>query len=219
MAGRLITHIFIDGIESKKCSRCGNMRPIGEYYRSKVTSDSRRSACKKCDHNDNAAAYSKDPDYTKNRFRKWAHENPQRMKEIEKERWLSDHRKKYSRDRQKKVRLTEKGTIDNRMKWALWDALSGSKKGRKWNELVGYEASDLIYRLSETMPSGYSWERIKELHIDHIRPKSSFQYDSVNDPAFRECWGLANLQFLPASENFKKGNKIMNEGGKIWHHQ
>lgn len=208
MNGRRIVHIFIDGVESKPCSKCGQVFAIAEYYRSKITSDGLRSACKGCEHKANAAAYARDPDYAKGRLMQWAKENPERMKEIHRQRWLSSHRKAYCNAFHKKMCSTPKGIIDNRMRLAIHDSLRGGKGGRKWSDLVGYGRSELVRRLSETMPAGYSWERISELHIDHIVPISFFKYDSADDPQFRACWALENLQFLPAAENLKKSNKM-----------
>ncbi len=116
--------------------------------------------------------------------------------------------KGYFSSYQKKWLSTPKGAIDHRMTIALREALNGRKNGRKWSDLVGYSLLDLTARLSETMPVGYSWDRIRELHIDHIVPKSLFQYNSEDDHQFKECWGLRNLQLLPARENIIKNNRI-----------
>lgn len=103
---------------------------------------------------------------------------------------------------------TIKAILDDRMCTAIRRAILTGKNGRKWSDLVDYSVSDLIGRLSDTMPQGYSWERIGEMHIDHIIPKSLFKYESENDLKFKECWALANLQLLPAMENISKGNRI-----------
>ena len=254
--GRRIFHIFIDGIESKRCSKCKQALPIDEYYASKITSDRLRSTCIGCDRRGNAAAYAAHPEYHQARIDKWKREHPERMAEINRERWLSDERKAWQREYRKqhpekvkestkrknakytangywagkskerrqgpnrniylamtrrstaKIRMTAHGVIDHRMETALRLALKGRKNNRKWCDLVGYSVNDLISRLNETMPDGYSWDRINELHIDHIRPKSLFHYESVNDDCFRECWALENLQLLPAIENLKKNNRM-----------
>ena len=43
-------------------------------------------------------------------------------------------------------------------------------------------------------------------NIDHIKPDSSFNYTSVEDKEFQECWALENLQPLEARENLIKSN-------------
>ena len=44
--------------------------------------------------------------------------------------------------------------------------------------------------------------------IDHIKPISSFNFNSYKDKEFKECWSLENLQPLWAEENIRKSNKI-----------
>jgi 5-methylcytosine-specific restriction endonuclease McrA len=48
----------------------------------------------------------------------------------------------------------------------------------------------------------------KKWQIDHIKPKSLFNFETPEDPEFKECWALENLQPLEAMENIKKGNKF-----------
>ena len=44
-----------------------------------------------------------------------------------------------------------------------------------------------------------------DLHIDHIKPISSF--DHTNEDEIHACWNWKNLQYLPAQDNFVKSNK------------
>jgi hypothetical protein len=41
--------------------------------------------------------------------------------------------------------------------------------------------------------------------IDHIRPVSSFRFESTDDPEFRDCYALSNLQPLWRKDNMRKG--------------
>lgn len=80
-------------------------------------------------------------------------------------------------------------------------------RGRKrFKEIFGYSPDDLEARLRSTVPDGSCWQDFMEgkLHIDHIRPISSFDIDTEDHPDFRVCWGLDNLQLLTASDNLKK---------------
>lgn len=42
-------------------------------------------------------------------------------------------------------------------------------------------------------------------NIDHIIPHSEFNYSSMNDPEFLECWALKNLRPLSAKQNVLEG--------------
>lgn len=46
-----------------------------------------------------------------------------------------------------------------------------------------------------------------EWHIDHIIPKSSFDYQTPDDDAFKAAWALTNLRPLWSSENLRKKAK------------
>lgn len=90
-------------------------------------------------------------------------------------------------------------------------SLKGNKAGRHWEDLVGYTLDDLMKHLKKTMPKGYDWQDYLEgrLHIDHIIPKSVFNFDNANQIDFQRCWALSNLQLLPAKENLSKSNKLI----------
>jgi len=89
-------------------------------------------------------------------------------------------------------------------------SLKGNKKGRRWEDLVGYTLNDLFNHLKKTMPEGYNWNDYLEgrLHLDHKVPISVFNYTKPEHIDFKRCWALDNLQFLPAKENIIKSNYL-----------
>jgi len=50
-----------------------------------------------------------------------------------------------------------------------------------------------------------------EIHIDHIKPKCSFFYKSMDSQEFKDCWSLDNLQPLFAIDNMRKGAQMSYE--------
>ncbi len=55
-----------------------------------------------------------------------------------------------------------------------------------------------------------SWENYGSYWwLDHIKPRSSFNYESPDDKELKECWALENLQPLEKIANIRKGNKIL----------
>lgn len=44
-------------------------------------------------------------------------------------------------------------------------------------------------------------------HIDHIIPQSKFQYTSMEDQAFKDCWALSNLRPYSAKQNVIDGDR------------
>lgn len=93
--------------------------------------------------------------------------------------------------------------LDHRMARAVRGSLqnAGGKRGRTWESLVGYTLDDLRQHLESKFTDGMTWGNMGKWHIDHIRPKSSFNYTSAEDADFRECWALDNLQPLWAHDN------------------
>ena len=86
-------------------------------------------------------------------------------------------------------------------------ALRGKRCGFDWARILGYTMEDLKCHLEFLFRPGMTWKNQGRWHIDHVRPKASFQFSSVSDPQFKQCWSLANLQPLWARDNFRKGSK------------
>ena len=105
--------------------------------------------------------------------------------------------------------------INRSMGWSIWGALKGTKNGRRWQELVGYTVVQLKDHIESQFTEGMNWSNWgvhrtdgpPRWHIDHIRPRWSFSFSSAEDPQFRQCWCLANLQPLWGPENLEKSGK------------
>ena len=136
-------------------------------------------------------------------------------REYYKEYTKTDKQKKKRNKRLKKKRDTDlKFRLDGIMATTISTALRGKKAGRKWEELVGYSVEDLMIHLESKFEPWMNWDNYGvyeegkfKWHIDHIKPKSLFNYTYPEDEEFKECWALSNLQPLEAIENIKKGNK------------
>jgi hypothetical protein len=98
-------------------------------------------------------------------------------------------------------------SLDGRISRALRKALGTSKAGRSSFALLGYTREQLLAHLEARFLSGMTWDNMAEWHIDHVVPKSWFRYESAEDPVFRECWALDNLQPLWGRDNLSKGNR------------
>ena len=142
--------------------------------------------------------YLKHKDNYNERSRQYAINNPEKIREY-KINWANNKRRTDL-----KFNLNEK--ISKRIRESLRD----NKKRQHWETLVGYVLNDLIYRLKKTMPNGYNWNDVLDgkLHIDHIIPRSVFNFNKPEHADFKRCWALDNLRLLPAMENLKKGNKL-----------
>ncbi len=136
--------------------------------------------------------------------RKWQKENPEK------------YREKMKRDSKRRL-STPKGRINNTIHSNIYAALKGKKEGRGWESLVGYTLKDLMKHLESQFEDWMNWDNYgkhriggkKTWEIDHIIPRSKFNYKTAEDPGFKRCWSLGNLQPLNSLENILKGNKIL----------
>ena len=96
-------------------------------------------------------------------------------------------------------------------------SLHGSKAGRRWESLVGYTLADLMRHLEARFQLGMTWENYGKHGwvIDHIVPKSAFHYLTADDPDFKRCWALDNLQPLWFEDNRRKGASRLEVEGSV----
>ena len=88
-------------------------------------------------------------------------------------------------------------------------SLQGKKHSKHWEEFVGYTRFQLKEHLEGQFIREMNWKNYgSRWHIDHIIPKSLWEYESYSDTEFKQCWCLANLKPLLAEENIRKGNRV-----------
>ena len=158
--------------------------------------------------------------------RRWRKAHPERaamaVREYEKRNpekvqvWKLRYRRAHpegAAQRRDMQRSTPFGKLNNRISTDIRHALKGNKKGRHWETLVGYTINDLMEHLGNLFQPGMTWGNQGEWHIDHKVPKVFFHFDKPEDPDFRLCWTLSNLQPLWAIDNLRKQARIVAVGG------
>ena len=155
-------------------------------------------------------AYAKEyrksnPDKVKLSTANWRKANPDKLQESW-QRWYAENGK--ARDEAK--RSTPRGKIECAVSRGIYGSLKDKKAGRSWEALVGYTVDDLMRHLEKKFLPGMSWENYGQYgwHIDHIIPRSAFNYETTDDIDFKKCWGLDNLQPLWGLDNISKGAKL-----------
>ena len=100
--------------------------------------------------------------------------------------------------------------LNRKMSSEIRRSIGANKNGHHWEDLVGYSMDQLKAHLESLFTIGMSWETWGKFgwHIDHIRPRSSFFFDSYEDKAFKQCWSLSNLQPLWWKDNLEKASKV-----------
>lgn len=156
-------------------------------------------------------------------IKEWKQKNKEKVKDYNTQ-WKLDNkelrreqRKRYRQKNADKIReykKLQKSLPKNRLDHAIGREITKhlrlnniDKANRRWESLVGYTCKELLEHLESKFKDGMTWDNYgSHWHIDHIKPKSLFKYSSIEDPQFRECWALGNLQPLEAKENLIKSN-------------
>lgn len=211
----------------KRCRRCGHCKPRMAYGRAASASDGLQSWCKAC----KAADFQANKEKRVARSTELAARNPERAKATKrkcylkhKERYAKDAKTRYEKNKEKilaqaklrmpqvKQRMRERYAgdvsyrINRRVTSRIRECLRLGFPGRKVS-LLGYTIAELKAHLESLFVDGMCWERISEIHIDHIRPVSSFNITSHECDDFKACWALSNLQPLWARDNLRKHAK------------
>lgn len=135
-------------------------------------------------------------------FKNWRVKNAEHFNQ-----WRKEHRsrhkerftayeqalyRKMSQDPMFRLQHNLRGNITNALK------NQNSKKIARTFDILGCSPDELRLHLESLFTDGMSWENYGKggWHIDHIKPISSFTFTSENDPEFKECWALSNLQPL-----------------------
>lgn len=113
-------------------------------------------------------------------------------------------RNKYHNDIHYQIRQCISSIIRKRLKKRL-----SSKEGQSINKYLPFTIDMLIIHLQNQFKKGMNWDNYgKVWEIDHVVPDCNFNYKTMNDKGFQDCWNLNNLQPLFANENRRKSGKI-----------
>lgn len=89
------------------------------------------------------------------------------------------------------------------------NVVRNNKKGSKYTEILGCSVDNLRQWLSYQLKSNYNLDSLPEgekWHLDHFIPCHSF--DLRNEENRQKCFNWKNLQWMPASDNIRKSNKM-----------
>jgi hypothetical protein len=186
--------------ECKKCHRQwqklysrNNRNKINLYKRKKYAEDSRYRE----NHIKSVSDYAKrHPEKVNLASRRFRINNPKAIKVIQ-------SKSNSKRRKNPMVRLN-----DN-ISCLIRQSLVGGKQGKSVWTILGITRIELINHLESQFEKGMHWGNYGRdgWCIDHIKPRRSFQFDSSDDPKFKECWNLTNLRPCWEKENSSKGAK------------
>ena len=89
----------------------------------------------------------------------------------------------------------------------LRSVLSGGSHANQMSRLVTYTPDQFRRHIERQFVRGMGWHNMREWHIDHIIPISSFAITSLDCPDFKAAWCMSNLRPLWARDNLAKSGK------------
>ena len=199
----------------KRCNKCGEIKLETEFYKNKGSKDGLLGACKTCCNEQVREWRENNPEKVKEYVKKWAKNNPGKNKNRCKK-WRENNPEKVKEQRRRKyikLRKILSYKINNAISGGVQRSLKGNKNGMHWENSTGYTLEELMAHLEAQFEDWMTWENWGKIskkkrtwNIDHIKPQSLFNFTSVDDKEFKECWALENLQPLEAMENIIKSN-------------
>jgi hypothetical protein len=208
---------LIEG-DLKKCSKCGDMKEVSEFYKQSDKASGYMSQCKSCHkeyylENEDFYKFYKHLHYIENKEhyseknRKWRNQNADRKREIDRIYQRKNRRKKYQRHVERfKNDPLYKLACNLRQRTNKAFKNKGYSKTSKTQEMLGCDWNFLMHYIEGMFKDGMTWNNYGEWHIDHIVPLS---YAETGDELYMLCH-YTNLQPLWGKDNMKKNNKFPN---------
>ena len=214
----------------KDCTKCGDWKPYDEFPKRAAMKDGYDSWCKVCRARVRLERYhtNKEAGIDENAERKAYHKAYRNRPEVK------ERNKRYQKEYKPEYRQTAQGKavraawvkknyendprfkIKRRIGGAMSDSLrrktlgKNTKAGRHWETLVGYTVDDLMAHLESQFRDGMSWDNygLDGWTIDHILPVAIWSFETPDDPEFKQCWALCNLQPLWHELNQRKAARV-----------
>lgn len=115
-----------------------------------------------------------------------------------------EHLRSYKKERHKIPVVALMKRVRDRTRDALRAGLSG--KNRKTSELLGCSSSELVAWIESKFHDGMCWERISEIHLDHVIPLAAF--DLSDEEQQKHAFHYTNLRPMWEIDNKRKSCKL-----------
>jgi hypothetical protein len=202
---------------TKACSKCDEVKTL-EFFTPRATArDGRRADCKACGAAQKTRKTAENPQKRRDDDKRWRAANKDKVAEYNRK-WNDEYGSDYYRNKRDSDPCWR---IRKNVSCAVYGALAErrtSKDGQSTFDHLPYTTQQLKEHIESQFEDWMTWDNWgtiggdeKSWNIDHIYPHSKFQYESLEDEAFKMCWSLNNLRPLEASENVSKKDSIIVE--------
>lgn len=216
---------------TKICNTCNIEKPLTSFEKGVNRRNGQefpywRNKCKECDRprvlKKNAKSRAKRRPQNIAYQKQFAIDNPEYIENYKKE--------YYQNNKEKIIARVKKNTYKRRKEDPVFRlktyistriATAISKEGKTTLSILSYTLQELkehlekqfeywmtwnnygVYRTAiwdDNNPETWTWQ------LDHIIPHSRFNYSSVEDQTFKDCWALSNLRPYSSKQNLIDGN-------------
>jgi len=192
---------YITTCIEKRCTKCGETKPLKKFCVQTDTRDGLKSECKQC-----SSEYNKE----------WLKDNHEYKKECDRV-YRKTHKKEknaYFRKYEMERRATDVAfNLNKTMRQGTTRSLKNKKGGKSWKSLVPYTLGELMAHLESKFTEGMTWDNYgfgdDKWNLDHVIALCHFNITSAECQEFKNCWSLDNLQPLWQVRNFEKGDRPM----------
>jgi hypothetical protein len=212
-----------DIIRTKKCTDCGEVKPITEFYKHKETADGYRGSCKECCKKQAIQWNQNNKELTKQYKAQYYQNNKERKKEYNSQYYQNnkEHLKEYSaqwyKDNKEHRNQYEKERYHSDPLYNLMRKLrvrtnqafkrKGWKKDSSTQKMLGCDWETLKIHMESQFKDGMSWDNMGEWHDDHIIPLDC----AIDEEEIKKLSHYTNLQPMWGPENQSKSNKVLKE--------
>ena len=206
-------------METKICNCCKIEKNISDFSNNKRFEDNKNPTCKECDKMRSLKYYYSNKELVelkrkeyiqtekyKIRRQNYLKENREEINRVKKlyklnnrEKVLQDKREYYQRKKNDPI-----FALTKRLRQGIYRSIRGVKL-RSSLDILGCTEEKFKIHIENQFTDDMSWDRLNEIHIDHIIPISSAE-------TLEDVYRLnhyTNLQPLWARDNIQKYNKIL----------
>jgi hypothetical protein len=192
-------------VKFKVCTRCKTEKEASLFAKLKKSKSGLQSKCKQC----NKIYRVENKDHIKNYKDNYRKENSIDL--AKKQREYASNNREYATEYQRKwMNNKRKNDIVFNLKCRLRYLIryflekNNCVKNLRTSAILGCSCEFFKCHIESQFTEGMSWERISEIHIDHIIPMAS----AITEEDVLRLNHYTNLQPLWAADNLKKGSMM-----------
>lgn len=225
-------------MNTRTCKICGAEKPLNiDFFQrnTKYRKDGTPYFCfiKTCRICQNKRQLPKDQERRKRNSKKLAaaqkiyHQSNKENDSITKKKWYKKN--KFAVISRVKRNLYERRKTDilfvlkEKISSRVWAAVRGRKGGKSIQKFLPYTMAELKNHLEAQFKPWMTWKNYGAYRadiwddgnpetwtwqIDHIIPHSRFNYSSMEDQEFKDCWALSNLRPYSSKQNIIDGDRL-----------